>query len=307
MAAFKAAGIEEYLVKPVKQSRLYDCLADVMSQAGSEAAQPEPSAGVLPATSAAAHAERILLAEDNMINQKVALRQLLKLGYTADAVADGQEVLEALKRFPYKIILMDCQMPDLDGYDTTRRIRREQTRPVHIIAMTAHAMQGDREKCLAAGMDDYLTKPVRTEELRAALARWQPPAPVEDSPVDLGQLRDAADDDAEEMRSLAATYLEQADEIMPALADAVAAGTAPKINTLAHKLAGSSASCGMTALVPLLRELEQMGRTGELATAAEGYERAVSALARTRHFLALHLPPALLSPEAHPSPSLITV
>jgi two-component system, sensor histidine kinase and response regulator len=123
---------------------------------------------------------RILLAEDNCTNQQVALGHLGKLGYRADAVASGREVLEVLNLISYDVILMDCQMPEMDGYEATRAIRKlEQSlenpcpwkSPVYIIAVTANAMQGDREKCLAAGMNDYLTKPVRTAELQAALER----------------------------------------------------------------------------------------------------------------------------------------
>ena len=115
---------------------------------------------------------RILLAEDNIINQKVALRMLAKIGYHADTVADGNEVLEALQRIPYDVIFMDCQMPELDGYETTRRIRLADSRPIHIIAITANAMGGDREKCLEAGMNDYVAKPLKTPDLLAALNRW---------------------------------------------------------------------------------------------------------------------------------------
>ena len=293
---FKAAGIEEYLVKPVKQSRLYDCLAEVMAGSENEATQPEAAVDV-PAGPVALRAERLLLAEDNMINQKVALRQLAKLGYHADAVANGNEVMEALERFAYNIILMDCQMPDLDGYETTRRIRREQPRRIHIIAMTANAMQGDREKCLAAGMDDYVTKPVRTEDLAAALARYRP-AMVVKAPVDLGQLQDAADGDPQEIRTLAGLFLEQADELMPSLAAAIAEGSTGKVDKLAHKLAGSSASCGMVAMVIVLRELEQMGRSGDLTGATECHERVASALHETRLFLNTHFPQEALEPAA---------
>ena len=119
---------------------------------------------------------RVLLAEDNAINQKVALRQLKKLGVDADAVADGEEVMQSIARTPYDVILMDCQMPHLDGYEATRRIRALEAessvaRRLHIIALTAHALPGDRDLCLQAGMDDYISKPMRLDDLGNALGR----------------------------------------------------------------------------------------------------------------------------------------
>jgi two-component system, sensor histidine kinase and response regulator len=184
-AELKAAGIEAYLVKPVKQSRLFDCLANALRKAAAEnallkLADPAPAALGSKPSLPLEKVERILLAEDNRINQQVALGHLAKLGYRANAVGNGWEVLEALKLVPYDVIIMDCQMPEMDGYEATQAIRQQEqslehscpwNSPIYIIALTAHAMQGDREKCLAAGMDDYLSKPVRAAELQAALER----------------------------------------------------------------------------------------------------------------------------------------
>jgi CheY-like chemotaxis protein len=177
-------GIDSCLIKPVKQSRLFDCMMDAMDRT---AAQISPLKTVFPAPAPLPsevplplEKMRILLADDNATNRKVGLGQLHMLGYAAQAVANGLEAVRALEQGSYDIILMDCQMPELDGYEATQTIRRrEQTLdegcpwkvPVHIIAMTAHAMQGEREKCLAAGMDDYLTKPVRPFDLKAVLER----------------------------------------------------------------------------------------------------------------------------------------
>ncbi|MGA2691732.1 MAG: response regulator [Opitutaceae bacterium] len=179
----KAVGVDAYLVKPVKQSRLFDCLVTVLGRAAAEHVFVKPEKGtVLKETLSDTHAAsraRILLAEDNIVNQKVALAQLKGLGFTADAVANGQEVLSALKNVPYDIIFMDCQMPEMDGYEAARLIRQAEragnvswNSPVRIVAMTAHAMTGDREKCLAVGMDDYLSKPVRKGDLQSALIKW---------------------------------------------------------------------------------------------------------------------------------------
>ena len=166
-----------FLTKPIKQSQLFDALAsvftgeDVRSQPRLMGEQPTFDSQMgerLPL--------RILLAEDNATNQKLSLRILERLGYGADVAANGLEALAALKRQPYDVVLMDVQMPELDGLETTRRLRRElpDTQQPRVIAMTANAMQGDRERCLAAGMDDYVSKPIRIKTLVDALSKSRP-------------------------------------------------------------------------------------------------------------------------------------
>jgi PAS domain S-box-containing protein len=172
-------GIAASLIKPVRQSELFNCLVNVMC-ANPPAPRPKP-APVLPPHRNEHAGVRILVVEDNVVNQKVALQQLRKLGYSADLVANGLEAIEALARIPYSLVLMDCQMPEMDGWEATKRIREGEVsltprRRIPIVAMTADAMQGDREKCIACGMDDYIAKPVRIDDLRGALNRNLMPA-----------------------------------------------------------------------------------------------------------------------------------
>ena len=185
-AEMEVAGFGAWLHKPVKQSRLFDCLSTVIraATAAADGAPRSPAPTVLrlsePARSRLAHA-RVLVAEDNDVNQRVTLAWLEKLGGTGDAVSNGSEVLEALARIPYSLILMDCQMPVMDGLEATRLIRQRERdagracpwkSPVYIIAITANALKGDRERCMEVGMNDYVSKPVRPVELQAALERW---------------------------------------------------------------------------------------------------------------------------------------
>ncbi len=220
---------------------------------------------------------RILVAEDNPFNQKVVQRQLREMGFGVDAVADGIEVLEAMKRIPYDVVLMDCQMPEMDGYACAAEIRRREdnARHVPIIAMTAHVRKEDRDKCLAAGMDDFLSKPVRAPQLQDALTRWlcatskATLAPVDSNtarePVDLEIFLEVAGNNMQRLQELADRYVTQTTLQLAKLRDAVATGAAAEIKCIAHSAAGSSAMCGMTHLVELLRDLEQCGHDGRLA------------------------------------------
>ncbi len=173
----KEIGFAAYLVKPVKQSQLFDCLC---TAAGIQRDSKEEQLGEMVTRHSLAedqkHNIRILLAEDNVINQKVAITILKKLGYRVDIAANGKEAVQALEMIPYNMVLMDCQMPQMDGYDATREIRNPDSKVLNhniiIVAMTANAMEGDREKCINAGMDDYVTKPIKKDAISSVMAHF---------------------------------------------------------------------------------------------------------------------------------------
>jgi CheY-like chemotaxis protein len=166
------------LAKPVRQSQLFDTLATLLTHDDAPKASAVPTKSTLDPEMAARHPLRILLAEDNVVNQKLALRILQQMGYRADLASNGLEAIESVRRQKYDVILMDVQMPEMDGLDAAREIcaRWQPHERPRIVAMTANAMQGDRDMCLAAGMDDYLTKPIRVERLVEALTQVQPRA-----------------------------------------------------------------------------------------------------------------------------------
>lgn len=177
-------GFSAYLTKPVKQSQLFDAIANVMDSN----AHPLTTCEAALDTNALAidiggeQRRLILLAEDNPVNQKVARLQLEEMGYEVHIVSNGREAVEAIGRLPYAVLFMDCQMPEMDGYEATSFIRKQDAltgRHTVIVAMTAHAMQGDREKCIASGMDDYISKPVSRAKLEQALERWVKQKPVQ--------------------------------------------------------------------------------------------------------------------------------
>jgi CheY-like chemotaxis protein len=258
---------------------------------------------------------RILVAEDNAINQQVALSFLERLGYRADVAANGLEVLQSLRRQPYDVVLMDVQMPEVDGLEATRHIRQEfgpEAQP-RIIAMTANAMREDREACLAAGMEDYISKPIQMEELAAALVKCQPrlamtsaqessevvgepgagtptraktPMPTESGPEEPKAPKVL---DVEALRQLRTTLGKQADRMLPRLVEsfhgdvdrllgqarqALEQGQMDTLRRAAHSLKSTSATFGALALAAVARELEYHARDGVLEGTARLIARA---------------------------------
>ncbi len=258
-----------FLNKPVKQLQLYNVLLQVMSEqplvvapfsTDNRQVAPQPQ-----------HPLRILLAEDNVVNQKVALLMMQRLGYRADVAGNGLEVLEALQRQSYDVVLMDVQMPEMDGLTATRRICQvwsEAERP-RIIAMTANVMQGDRESCIHAGMDDYLSKPIQVEELIQALGKCQPLDPAIDTKA-LQALRDMVGEDAlVVLAEVIDSYLEDAPKLLQEISRATRQGDAVALHRAAHTLKSSSASLGAMTLSKFCKELEAMGRADKVEDATQ--------------------------------------
>ncbi len=242
---------------------------------------------------------RILVAEDNAINQKVALYMLSRLGYRADVVGNGLEVLRALRRQPYDVVLMDEQMPEMDGVSATAAIRAEwkpERRP-RVVAMTASALEGDRERLLAAGMDDYVSKPVLIEELAAALIRAgsassRPEGVVEGArpapspcPIDeAGFAERLGDDGGMLLAQLLPLFLAEADGLMPQLQAALADGNAERVRQAAHRLKGSGADVAATQFARAAASLEVLAKAGELDAAAPQARVLAHELERVRHW-----------------------
>jgi CheY-like chemotaxis protein/HPt (histidine-containing phosphotransfer) domain-containing protein len=232
---------------------------------------------------------RILLAEDNAVNQKVALHLLQKIGYRADVAANGLEVLAALRRQPYDVLLMDVQMPEMDGLEATRRIRQQwpAAQQPYIIAITANAMQGDRERCLEAGMDGYVSKPLQPKELFDAIeslfkpvgggagdfgpveAALSPPAvPRVDDPVDYAAVLDRVDGDLELLCELVELFCDSTPKQLSAIRDAVASGDSEALARAAHALKGAVGNFVPNGGVfEMTLKLEMMGRDGDLVHA----------------------------------------
>jgi CheY-like chemotaxis protein/HPt (histidine-containing phosphotransfer) domain-containing protein len=246
---------------------------------------------------------RILVAEDNQVNQKVAVKMLERLGYRADVAANGLEAVEALSRIPYSAVLMDVQMPEMDGYEATKEIRRRDGSKRHtpIIAMTANAMQGDRENALDVGMDAYVSKPVKPEELGAVLERWIPQTDEGRSgseeaagngagadggatePLDqsvLADLRELGDQGF--LAELYELFLEDVPAQLEALRKDIEGGDAPSVERVAHTLKGSCGNIGATRMAAICAELEEAGRSGDLPCALALAARLKAELGRVR-------------------------
>jgi CheY-like chemotaxis protein/HPt (histidine-containing phosphotransfer) domain-containing protein len=295
-AVLRAAGIGAFLVKPVKQSQLIDCLATLTTSSAQhetrfwlnrKGGSTAEAAGKRPRSSKPFH---ILVAEDNPINQKVAIGLLDKLGYRAEAVANGPEVLRATELVSYDIIFMDCQLPEMDGYKTTVEIRRREAargsgrKRVYIIAMTADAMRGAREKCLAAGMDDYISKPVYVETLKSVLEKAvqgvrdtaivpaKPDSGNGDAIIDqsalltLRALRQPGKSDP--VAELIDIFLRDTPGKLGEMKTAAAQYDAYSVELIAHSLRGCSGSIGASRLAQLCAELEEHARLGSIQIAS---------------------------------------
>jgi two-component system sensor histidine kinase/response regulator len=278
------AGIAACLVKPVRQSRLIDCLWDVLKPGGKTVPVGMPTTATgTPAIPSAPKYVRVLVAEDNVVNQRVVVLQLKKLGFTANAVSNGKEVLEALQRAPYDIVLLDCQMPEVDGYEVARRIRADGATTFksdpYLIALTANALPGDRERCLSAGMNDYLMKPVQLDSLEGvlqrALLKVQPAlreksAHAMESPIDVGVITGLRDlpGRPEPLVELIELFLKDAQPKLERMNSALERKDFTSLALAAHSLKGSASNLGARRLADLCATLEKRAKATDLTEAA---------------------------------------
>jgi signal transduction histidine kinase/DNA-binding response OmpR family regulator len=287
-----AEGVQfaAFLTKPIKQSQLYEVLLSVFT-AGQTSSLIVPSESMFDPRLGEIHPLRILLAEDTVVNQKLMLRMLARMGYQADLAANGTEVLAALERQPYDLVLMDVQMPVMDGLEAARRIRAQF--PPHlqprIVALTANAMKEDRQACQSAGMDDYLSKPIQVPELQAAILRAESrlharpdrtsPTPSSLDLTGLRALRDGGEPNI--IREVFDVFRSEAPTLLQQMRQATQGGDINALRRAAHSLKGAAASLGAKSLAGLCAKIERRARTGviegivELIGEAEVHTHAV--------------------------------
>jgi CheY-like chemotaxis protein/HPt (histidine-containing phosphotransfer) domain-containing protein len=311
---FADIGFAGYLLKPVAQRDLSECLILVTAKAAD--ARSLPSQPLVTRHSLRAQrsrvSNRILLAEDNLVNQKVAVRLLERLNYRVDVVADGIAAVAAWQAGTFDLVLMDCQMPNMDGYEATRGIRKlegelgDGKRHIPIVALTAHAMRGDEEKCRAAGMDDYLSKPIDRAKLEACLERLLPgtdstgtmraietASPDGDAthlgqhPIDWDALLALIEGDEVFARELVESFRGTGDKALAAIAAAVAGGDHATIREAAHDLKGASANLHAAAAASAAAQLETAATSGNTAEIPELADRLATEVRRTIEYLRL--------------------
>ncbi|MDA7977868.1 MAG: PAS domain S-box protein [Pirellulales bacterium] len=285
-------GISRYLTKPVKQSELLDNITSVVVSLNDSDPQPRvstsTSTGTTEETAVVSTGLKILLAEDSLVNQKLAIGLLQKKGHHVHVVENGEDALKALEQHEFDVVLMDVQMPQMDGLEATAAIRKhEQQTGTHlpIIAMTAHAMQGDRERCLEAGMDDYVAKPIRSEVLYETInqlvGRRDSP-PQETSPdsswitsperLDWHTAWETVDGDLELLRELIGAFLQELPQLMQQLTDGIAKSKAKQVRMAAHTIKGSLRYFGAKTAYDLAFKLESGAEDGTMAEASDAVD-----------------------------------
>jgi len=284
---FESEGIDTFVMKPVRRAQLAAAIAQVATVQVGEGAGFSRPAEAGPQTEADVP-HQILVVEDNVVNQKVAVGQLRHLGYEAEVVGSGAEAIEAIRRRSYDLILLDCQMPDIDGYDVARSIRKmgSATRRIPIVAMTAHAMEGEREKCLAAGMDDYLAKPVSTQRLSTVLVRWLGTREEVVDTEKIAGLQQLARANPSFMRDITGLFREDALVRIHELRDSASRADAETLARAAHSLKSSSGNIGAARMYSLCATIESSARQGSLEGVAEMVEQLATELDRALHALA---------------------
>jgi PAS domain S-box-containing protein len=308
----KVMDISGYLIKPVRASQLFDCLVSALapkpedingwvSGIEKDTTPPEPSK---PPQSSL----KILLVEDHEVNQMVTLNQLAMLGFEADCVGNGEEAIAKLEQQDYDIVFMDCQMPVLDGYETTQEIRRREGSERHtiVIALTAHALPSDREKCLAAGMDDYLSKPIAQDALGAMLERWVKPtvkptivqikdvvephpqhsvAFPDDTPLNLERLNAISRGKVTLQQQLVQAFIKNAQPGLEQMRLALQVNDFEIIVQQAHRIKGASANVGVKVIPEVTAQLERQARDKNLDGAIEKLEALQSQLEKVKAFV----------------------